>query len=490
MPPPLPPRFPAHLERQFQEAYYARIAATLRFTAPVMALLILINLAASSGAPAPHGLALLTPQLLFWASIFGLTRLRGFGRVWQPVAVALSCLVAALVLGALDSLVTREAAAGHRAGLADPVISPQRIFLLIQFAVFLVSLAMLRLQFRWAALLSGVVVTIGVWAFMRGRSPAEELSLAVRFGFLPWLLLAFVLLLSALTEEHLAREAFLANHLLDEERNDEKRRREKTEEMLHVLARAIGGIVHDLGNPLTSVQTGTQTLMMLLDGGGAERETLRKFTEIIWNGGEMLNHLRLSLMEQTRVLEGKPIPVELKPVSLRHIVETGTRYQKPKFTAGRSISVMDDDRQLLADEMKMATVFMNLIGNALKYSDGDARVEWREHAGEGSGVGRSLLIAVLDHGRQGKGITREQAFRLFTAFGRLDIHSRIEGTGLGLLSVQRIVDAHGGEAFIQGHCDGTPGSPPFSTGQGAYPMLVRDRYRTAFVVRLPLPPEP
>ena len=44
-----------------------------------------------------------------------------------------------------------------------------------------------------------------------------------------------------------------------EERNDERRQREQTEGQLRVLAQAIGGIVHDLGNPLTSVQMGAET---------------------------------------------------------------------------------------------------------------------------------------------------------------------------------------------------------------------------------------
>ena len=127
---------------------------------------------------------------------------------------------------------------------------------------------------------------------------------------------------------------------------------------------------------------------------------------------------------------------------------------------------------------------MNLIGNALKYSDGAVRVEWRAACNEGGEP--LLLMAVLDAGTRGIGISREQAARLFRAFGRLESHAQIEGTGLGLLSVQKIVEAHGGETFIEGFEDGTPASGPFTTARGRYPALLHGDFRTAFVATCPL----
>ncbi len=49
---------------------------------------------------------------------------------------------------------------------------------------------------------------------------------------------------------------------------------------------------------------------------------------------------------------------------------------------------------------------MNLIGNALKYSDGEVPVEWRFEGAEEKELGKkTLLIAVLDCGTRGKGVT-------------------------------------------------------------------------------------
>ncbi len=271
-----------------------------------------------------------------------------------------------------------------------------------------------------------------------------------------------------------ARRAFVASYLLEQERAGEQRKRERTESMLLVLSQAIGGIVHDLGNPLTSVQVGAQTLDLYLDSGLNSPLELKELTSIINNGAEMLNHLRLSLMEQTRVLEGKPIPLSPVRTPVRRLVEASIAFQKPHFLENRVLTLRGDEIEIEADALKMTTVWMNLLGNAFKYSSGEVRIEWRT-------LGDWVLVAIGDEGQNGRGLTREQADQLFVAFGRLDSHLNVEGTGLGLLSVRRIVEAHGGEVFIEGF----EGEASFSTARESFPSMLSESLRSAFVVALP-----
>ena len=271
------------------------------------------------------------------------------------------------------------------------------------------------------------------------------------------------------------RRAFVSNFLLEQERAGEQRQREKTEAMLLVLSQAIGGVVHDLGNPLTSVQVGAQTLDLYLDNGLISPVELKEITAIINTGAEMLNHLRISLMEQTRVLQGKPIPIDPVATPIGSMIEAGVGFQKPRQRENREIVLSGDDREIEVDSLKMTTVWMNLIGNALKYSDGLVRIQWCTS-------GEHLLVAVGDQGQNGRGLSREQADQLFVAFGRLDSHLAVEGTGLGLLSVRRIVEAHGGEVFIEGTSDGVP----FSTAQNEFPSMLDSTICSAFVVAVPL----
>lgn len=279
--------------------------------------------------------------------------------------------------------------------------------------------------------------------------------------------------------EFSARRAFVATCLLEQERLGEQHKRERTEAMLQVLSQAIGGVVHDLGNPLTSVQSGVQTLEMVLAQRPTDTEMINEVVALIGGGAQMLGALRLSLMEQTRVLEGKPTPVDLHPTSLRPLLETSARHQNPRYQAGRAVTIRGMHCEVLADEMKLITVFMNLIGNAFKYSDGEVQLEWHM-------AGAHALIAIADQGRGGRGLTLEQAQALFVAFGRLDVHAEVEGTGLGLLSVRHVVEAHGGEVFVEGTVDGSAESPGFSTARNAYPPVLPTGFRTAFVVSCPL----
>ena len=280
-------------------------------------------------------------------------------------------------------------------------------------------------------------------------------------------------------QERSVRGEFLANHRLALLHAAERQKRERTEGMLSVLNQAVGGIVHDLGNPLTSVQAGAETLRVLLEDPDPELEMQREMLDIVSDGAQMLDYLRLSLLEQTRALEGKPIPLELAPASVRRIVDAGIHFQKPKFSSDRKIAVPGDDLELTVDPMKLTAVFMNFIGNALKYSDGEIEIAWREEKD-------TVLIAVLDQGRQASGLSETQARRLFAAFSRLEEHAGTEGTGLGLLSARKIVEAHGGEAYIEGYTDGTPLSPLFSTAEGRYTSVLSGGFYTAFVVALPL----
>ncbi len=479
-----PPRLTPDLARRFQTDYYARIRPGLRLVSLLMAGVSAAHTLLPSDGPTFIDLAVAVPTLLFWLCVFGLTWGRGFGRAWQPVLVLLGWATAVFVLGRLGHTLSGPPAGGGLphpppSGGGPPSSVPMRFSFVLQMSVLMVTLSTLRLQFRWAALLQSGILTVGLWSFGTNLPPDADALRDLHFILLPALVLLLALLLAAFTQEQLAQGAFYASHLLAEERDGERREREQTQGQLRVLAQAIGGIVHDLGNPLTVVQMGAELVEMQADSGDAA--AIRETNGAVLEGAQMLNALRLSLIEQTRVLEGKPIPVNLWAEPLRSILEAGTRFQSPRFASGRGISLVGEDLEVYADRPKLVTVFMNLIGNALKYSDGEVRVVWHAEGG-------TVLVGVLDRGMAGRGICAAQAGRLFAPFGRLEMHAAVEGTGLGLVSARKIVEAHGGEVFVEGHTGGAPAPPPFTTAQGRYPSLLVPGFLTAFVVACPAPP--
>jgi signal transduction histidine kinase len=86
-------------------------------------------------------------------------------------------------------------------------------------------------------------------------------------------------------------------------------------------------------------------------------------------------------------------------------------------------------------------VFSNLIGNAVKYTRGrsDAHVDI-----EARQEGDAIVFSVRDNGI---GFDPAQAAKLFTVFQRLHAEPQYEGSGVGLATVKRIVDRHGGRVW-------------------------------------------
>ncbi len=514
-------RFGADMEPAFQSWYYDRIRPTLRIAlAPVAAFVLfsLVRDAVFSRMPL-YATGMDGFVLALCLLLLGLTFHAGFSRVWQPVTTTIIWAAMTIMLNSPAVTGPRRAPAdappappafargqetrpfddaappagfpddsprpsGRRAvstpsALSEPAPpalrgSPGDQMEAVQLYAILICLVVFRLPFLWATLLNcGLLASAVSVLTLRLHLPAHNVMMFMERS----LLVVFTLMISSLLLERLSRSAFLANYLLDQERNDERRRRERTEQMLHVLGQAIGGIVHDLGNPLNAVQGGAQMLRQIIEEGDTDKATLQELTGIVIEGAQMLNYQRVSLMEQTRVLEGKPIPIAPQEASLRHMIEAGARFQQPRFARGRRIALDEGDMPMCVDEMKMVSVFINLIGNAMKYSDGEIRVSWRAQDA-------ATLIAIADQGTAGRGISEAQAQNLFVPFGRLETHANVEGTGLGLLSVRKIAEAHGGSVYIEGRGEGGTASK-FKTASGAYPSMLPDGFRTAFVVALP-----
>lgn len=379
-------RFEGDLETAYQMSYYIVARRTLRIVTPLLAILSLLKAldAHLEFMPASFVLGITYPALLLCGFVFGLTFVCVMERFWQPAVAVASWLA----MGAtLHTMAVEFSGIGRL--FPSSGFNPGTVFT-VHFIVLLVCLAVFRLGFFWSALLYSGMLALGLGTLESQIVPAlQDLSEQASMFLQSAPFVFFALCVVALVQEQLARSAFLANYHLAQLQAEEHRKRVRTEETLQVLGGAIGGIVHDFGNPLTVVQSGADTLRYFMDKGPVDEETMREFTDMIADGAQMLDYLRLSLIEQTRIVEGKAVPVDLKPTSVRAVVEAGARYQKSRVTGGRQIVLEGEDVSMLADEKKMVTVLMNLIGNALKYSDGPVHVAWQAQQS-------LLLLAVLD----------------------------------------------------------------------------------------------
>jgi signal transduction histidine kinase len=106
-----------------------------------------------------------------------------------------------------------------------------------------------------------------------------------------------------------------------------------------------------------------------------------------------------------------------------------------------SLQVPDDIPPVVADYARLERIITNLLTNALKYSSPETPVMISAHR-----QGGMVVISVTDAGR---GIAPEDVSHLFERYYRSEREHDTEGIGLGLYITKRLVEAHGGQIWVE-----------------------------------------
>jgi signal transduction histidine kinase len=145
----------------------------------------------------------------------------------------------------------------------------------------------------------------------------------------------------------------------------------------------------------------------------------------------------------------KALGLSLEPVNWRDVVQECLDMVSVLAQHHNTIIVqqVEPERYSQADRRRLKQVILNLVSNAIKYSDHhEGRVLLSLEAMERNGIAGHRL-SVRDNG---PGLSAEQQKRLFTPFDRLGAEmGRIEGTGLGLVLTKYLVEAMQGEIGVQ-----------------------------------------
>lgn len=139
-------------------------------------------------------------------------------------------------------------------------------------------------------------------------------------------------------------------------------------------------------------------------------------------------------------------PLEKTQVNSQKLVQHIIEEMDPVLTAKARISV-SEMYPVEADISLLKQVWINLIGNAIKYSSK------KEHPVIEIGSyksGNEITFVVKDNGA---GFDTRYADKLFGAFQRLHKYAEFPGTGVGLALVQRIINRHGGKVWAEGKVD-------------------------------------
>lgn len=200
---------------------------------------------------------------------------------------------------------------------------------------------------------------------------------------------------------------------------------------------------HDLRNPLTTIYTAADLITEELKDK-ISSET-KEFLEMIKQSSKFMRSLIEELLDVSVIDSGK-LSIHLEPVNLMDLIRNNVALNR--VIAGRKQITVEyhcanDLPVLQLDRKKIEQVLNNLISNAIKYSFPQSKVEIHSKC-ESS----NLVISVSD---EGQGIPPAEMDKLFKPFSRTSAKatSGESSTGLGLVIVRKIVEAHNGRVWAE-----------------------------------------
>jgi two-component system phosphate regulon sensor histidine kinase PhoR len=205
----------------------------------------------------------------------------------------------------------------------------------------------------------------------------------------------------------------------------------------------VANVSHELKTPITLIKGFVETLQQ---GALENREETERFLKIMAKQVDRLNAIIEDLLSLSRLEQasGKP-EIALEKISLRRILESAICDSELKAREKNTAIQLNctNEPEVLANPDLLGQAVLNLVDNALKYSEPDSKIEI-----EVLENGAEIVISIQDWGC---GIDSSHLPRLFERFYRVDqARSRqLGGTGLGLAIVKHIAQAHKGSVSVK-----------------------------------------
>jgi two-component system, OmpR family, phosphate regulon sensor histidine kinase PhoR len=217
----------------------------------------------------------------------------------------------------------------------------------------------------------------------------------------------------------------------------------KQVELSQLKSDFVSNVSHEIRTPLALISMYIETLEM---GRIKDKNKINEYYSVILHETARLSSIVNRILSFSQI-DNKKRKYFFNSTSLNDIVEsTSLTFQYTLETKGFTYSFEPDNTlpPVWADRDALAEALVNLIDNAMKYSEDDKHIVVR------TGIKDSLVyMEVEDHG---VGITEKDQRFIFDKFYRVtgkNLANRVKGSGLGLAIVKHIVDAHGGRIYVK-----------------------------------------
>jgi signal transduction histidine kinase len=205
-------------------------------------------------------------------------------------------------------------------------------------------------------------------------------------------------------------------------------------------------VSHELQTPVSIIKGYAGTLAR--PGGPWSRDTVIRVAHTIEEECDRLYRLISDLLDISRIQAGR-VAMSIGPVDLADLAETLAERSRPRSTVHRFKTEFPSEFPIIrGDREKLRQALGNLVDNAIKYSPDGGTITL------GGRVERdSIVVFVRD---EGIGIAHDEHARVFDRFHRVDtsLSRSTQGVGLGLYICRVIVEAHGGQIWVESEGSG------------------------------------
>jgi signal transduction histidine kinase len=199
-------------------------------------------------------------------------------------------------------------------------------------------------------------------------------------------------------------------------------------------------VSHDLRAPLRAI--GSFADILAEDFGAALGGEGMSHLERVRGNVRRMGELIEGMLALSRVLKSELTRV---PIDLTELAEEAAREARESDTSRSAEFVIHRGLLALGDRALLRAVLVNLVGNAWKFTSRQERT--RIEVGQRGMEEAHPVFFVKDNGA---GFDMQYAEKLFAVFQRLHSEEEYPGTGVGLATVQRIIERHGGRIWAVG----------------------------------------
>ncbi len=234
---------------------------------------------------------------------------------------------------------------------------------------------------------------------------------------------------------------------------------DRLKELDEMKADLIAKVSHEFRTPLAVIREAVSLYMDSFDTASKEKQT--KLLGIVHEECERLIASVNKVLNMSRMDAGI-VDYHMEKYNLSHLITIAVSKVQPiavRKGVTLEVNVTDDSLDAVIDSDKIGQVFDNILGNALKFTPESGKVsigavvkKEKDYSKESDK--EIIEVSVSD---TGPGIPKENINDVFDKFKKL--HEK--GTGLGLYIARQIINAHGGEIWVES--DGKTGSTFFFT---------------------------